>query len=129
MRCFLLARRGGHQLFAGVCQSRHKAPTLQEFSSQFLRCVESATLAKKTTKYYRNGWRLLSDTNLVSMRLDRVTKDDVDVLTFRGSAAPSVNCALRTLRRMLHKAEEWNLLIKVPRFNAAGTRPQIEAGR
>jgi hypothetical protein len=30
--------------------------------------------------------------------------------------APSVNCALRTLRRMLHKAEEWNLLVKVPRF-------------
>jgi hypothetical protein len=94
----------------------HKAPTLQEFSIQFLSWVELATLAKKTTKYYGNGWRLLSGTKLVSMRLDHITKDDVDALTFRGSAAPSVNCALRTLRRMLHKAEEWNLLIKVPRF-------------
>jgi hypothetical protein len=94
----------------------HKAPTLQEFSSQFLRWVESATLAKKTTKYYGNGWRLLLGTKLVSMRLDHITRDDVDAITFRGSAAPSVNCALRTLRRMLHKAEEWNLLTKVPRF-------------
>jgi len=93
-----------------------KAPTLQEFSTQFLRWVESATLAKKTIKYYGNGWRLLSGTKFVSMRLDHITKDDVDGLTFRASTAPSVNCALRTLRRMLHKAEEWNLLIKVPRF-------------
>jgi hypothetical protein len=46
-----------------------KAPTLQEFSGQFLRWVESATLARKTTKYYTNGWRLLSGTKLVSMRL------------------------------------------------------------
>ena len=93
-----------------------KAPTLQEFSSQFRRWVKSATLARKTIKYYGNGWRLLSDTKLVSMRLDHITKDDVDRLSFRGMASPSINCALRTLRRMLHKAEEWNLLIKVPRF-------------
>ena len=104
------------QALSGSGLLDHKAPTLQEFSSQFLCWVELATLAKKTTKYYGNGWRLLSGTKLVSMRLDNITKDDVDALTFRGSAAPSVNCALRTLRRMLHKAEEWNLLIKVPRF-------------
>jgi len=49
------------------------------------------------------------------MRLDLITKDDVEVFNFGGSAS-NVNCALRTLRRMLHKAEEWNLLIKVPKF-------------
>jgi hypothetical protein len=49
------------------------------------------------------------------MRLDHITKDDVDVLTLTGPA-PSLNCALRTLRRMLHKAEECDLLTKVPRF-------------
>jgi hypothetical protein len=85
-----------------------KAPSLLEFSTQFLAWVESATLASKTKKYYANGWRLLAGTKLVGMRLDHITKDDVEVLTFTGSA-PSVNCALRTLRRMLHKAEEWNL--------------------
>jgi len=98
---------------AGLLHRR--APRLQEFSIQFLRWVESATLARKTRKYYANGWRLLSSTTLVTMRLDYITKDDIDVLSFIGSAS-NINCALRTLRRMLHKAEEWNLLIKVPRF-------------
>ena len=94
-----------------------KAPTLQEFSSQFLRWLESATLAKKTTKYYTNGWRLLSGTKLVRMRLDRVTKDDVDALAFPGSGAPSVNCALRTLRRMLRQQLESRTFYKeVPLF-------------
>jgi len=76
---------------------------------QLVGWVKTATLASKTKKYYANGWRLLSRTKLVSMRLDHITKDDIDVLTFH-VPAPSVNCALRTLRRMLHKAEEWNLL-------------------
>ncbi len=49
------------------------------------------------------------------MRLDQITKDHVEALRF-GSSAANVNCALRTLRRMLHKAEEWNLLLKVPKF-------------
>ena len=49
------------------------------------------------------------------MRLDHITKDDVGALRLIGSAS-NINCALRTLRRMLRKAEEWNLLIKVPRF-------------
>jgi Phage integrase family len=92
-----------------------RAPSLQEFSIQFLRWVESATLARKTRKYYANGWRRLSSTKLVRIRLDHITKDDVDALRLIGSAS-NINCALRTLRRMLHKAEEWNLLIKVPPF-------------
>jgi hypothetical protein len=48
-------------------------------------------------------------------RLDLITKDDVEALRFNWPA-PSSNCALRTLRRMLHKAEEWNLVVKVPKF-------------
>jgi integrase len=92
-----------------------KAPSLHEFSIQFLRWVETTTLASKTRKYYGNGWRLLSSTALVSIRLDHISKDDIGTLSFMGSAS-NANCALRTLRRMLHKAEEWNLLIKVPRF-------------
>jgi len=77
--------------------------------------VESAGLASKTRKYYANGWRLLSSTCVVRMRLDHITKDHVEVFRFGGSAA-NVNCALRTLRRMLHKGEEWNLLITIRRF-------------
>src|SRR5260370_10486835 len=49
------------------------------------------------------------------MGLDHRTKDDVEGLRLSGSAS-NANCALRTLRRMLHKAEEWNLIARVPRF-------------
>jgi hypothetical protein len=103
------------QALGGTGLLDRKAPSLLEFSTQFLGWVKTIALASKTKKYYANGWRLLSRTRLVSMRLDHITKDDIDILTFH-VPAPSVNCALRTLRRMLHKAEEWNLLIKVPRF-------------
>jgi hypothetical protein len=93
-----------------------KAPRMQEFSIRFLIWFESAALADKSKAYYGNGWRLLSTTKIVGMRLDHITKDDVKALSFSGSAS-NANCALRTLRRMLHKAEEWNLINRVPKFN------------
>jgi integrase len=45
----------------------------------------------------------------------QITKDDVEVLSFTGSAG-NANCALRTLCGALHKAEEWNLLGTIPKF-------------
>jgi integrase len=92
-----------------------KSPSLLEFSTRFLDWVESAALAKQSKKYYRLGWRLLSTTRIVGMSMDRIAKDDVEALCFPRSAA-NANCAFRTLRRMLHKAEEWNLIGKVPKF-------------
>lgn len=92
-----------------------KAPSLQGFPIQFLSWVESATLAGKSKAYYGNGWRLLATTKIVGMRLDHITKDDVEGLRLSGSAS-NANCALRSLRRMLHKAEEWNLIGRVPKF-------------
>jgi hypothetical protein len=49
------------------------------------------------------------------LRLDQITGDDAEQLTFPGSAA-NANCALRTLRRMLHKAEEWKALAHAPKI-------------
>ena len=63
----------------------------------------------KSRAYYRDGWRLLAATALAGMRLDQITAEDVDRIDFAGAAA-NTNCALRTLRRMLHKAEEWKLV-------------------
>jgi hypothetical protein len=40
------------------------------------------------------------------MRVNAITKDDADRLTFPGGPS-NHNNALRTLRRMLGKAEEW----------------------
>lgn len=92
-----------------------KAPRLAEFSGRFLEWVKSAKLEPKTRGYYRDGWRLLAATPIAGMRLDAMTADDVDRLGFTGSAS-NANCALRTLRRMLHKAEEWKLIRSAPKI-------------
>lgn len=49
------------------------------------------------------------------MRLNEITTEDAKRLKFPGSAG-NANCALRTLRRMLHKAEEWKLIARGPKI-------------
>ncbi|MGO9517795.1 MAG: tyrosine-type recombinase/integrase [Candidatus Korobacteraceae bacterium] len=88
---------------------------MDEFSVRFLDWVNTAKLEPKTKGYYRDGWRLLAATPIVGMRLERITADDVDTLDLSGTAS-NANCALRTLRRMLHKAEEWRLIRSAPRI-------------
>lgn len=100
-----------------------KAPGLQQFSTRFLTWVDATNLEHPTKRYYRDGWRLLATTKMVGMRLDRISKDDAETLNF-GSSSANTNCALRTLRRMLHKAEEWNLINKVPKLKL-----RVEHGR
>lgn len=95
-----------------------KAPVLFEYSRRFLEWVEKATLEQKTKTYYRDGWRLLKATAIAPMRLNQITRDEVEGLKLSGSAS-NVNCALRTLRRMLHKAEEWKLIRRAPRLKLA----------
>src|SRR5262249_24955843 len=68
-----------------------------------------------TRKFYRNGWRLLKATHVVAVRVNQITSDCAEQLKFPGSAA-NANCALRTLRRMLHKAEEWKMIGHAPKI-------------
>jgi integrase len=72
-------------------------------------------LEQKTKTYYKDGWKLLSATPLTGMRLDLITNDQVETLSFPGSAA-NTNCALRNLRRMLHRAEDWKLIRRAPKL-------------
>lgn len=95
-----------------------KAPVLREFSREFLKSVAEARLEDKTKAYYNDGWRLLSRTDLAGMRLDQITAKVADVISFPGSPS-NTNCALRTLRRMLHKAEERRLIRKAPKLKLA----------
>jgi len=95
-----------------------KAPVLREFSRSFLRWVGEARRAEKTKIYYRDGWRLLSATRLAGMRLDQITAEVADRIAFPGSPSYG-NCALRTLRRMLHQAEERKLIRKAPKLKLA----------
>jgi len=92
-----------------------KPTALGEFTERFLTWVDNSRLEDKTKKYYRNGWRLLKATTVAKMRVDQITGDRVDQLKFPGSGA-NANCALRTLRRMLHRAEEWKMIGHAPRI-------------
>jgi len=91
-------------------------PTLMEYAKEdFLRWVETGRLESDTRRYYRNGWRLLEKARISGMRMDEITKDEVEKLKFPGSASNGNN-ALRTLRRMYSKAKEGKLVQEVPGF-------------
>ena len=87
---------------------------LAEFSQRFQSWLDEARMEEKTRKYYRNGCRLLKVTPIFGMRLTEITTEDAERLNFPGSAG-NANCALRTLRRMLHKAEECKLIARAPK--------------
>ena len=86
-----------------------KPPVLGEFAERFLGWVNNSRLEEKTRKFYRNGWRLLRATPVAVLRIDQITGDFAEQLKFPGSAA-NANCALRTLRRMLHRAEDCKVM-------------------
>jgi site-specific recombinase XerD len=91
-----------------------KPPVLGNFADRFLDWVNNSKLEEKTRTFYRNGWRLLKATSVAMLRLDQITGDCAEQLKFPGSAA-NANCALRTLRRMLHKAEESKMISNAPK--------------
>lgn len=95
-----------------------KAPVLRVFSERFLTWVENAKLESASKAYYKDGWRLLAKTELAGMRLDAINNDEVELITFPGSPS-NTNCALRTLRRMLHRAAEWKLIQGAPKLKLA----------
>jgi integrase len=92
-----------------------RPPVLGDFAERFLDWVNTSRLEEKTRKFYRNGWRLLRATSVAVLRIDQITGDCIEQLKFPGSAA-NANCALRTLRRMLHKAEEWKVIGHAPKI-------------
>jgi integrase len=93
-----------------------KVPTLAGFSNRFFNWLESLPTDRPpkapTRRYYRVGWQLLASTPIAGMKLDHITADHA--LTIEGKSAANTNNALRTLRRMLKKAQEWQLLSAVP---------------
>ena len=92
-----------------------KPSVLSEFAERFDTWVEDGRLEEKTKKFHRNGWRLLKATPVAGLRVDQITGDFAEQLKFPGSAA-NAKCALRTLRRMLHKAEEWKVIGHAPKI-------------
>jgi integrase len=94
-----------------------RAPRLADFKPQFFEWATAVVAngrRKETTKrYYENGWKLIDQTILPSLTLDQITRDLVSRIQWKGSPA-YVNQAIRTLRRMLGKAEERKLISRAP---------------
>jgi integrase len=95
---------------------KRRAPLLRDFKTRFFKWVNANVNLKQATKdYYENGWRLLQGTKVTEMRLSAITRDEAERLAFPGSSS-NHNNALRTLRRMLGKAEEWNVIRAAPKI-------------
>ena len=103
------------QVLEGTDPLPNKPTALEEVSKRFFAWIADARLEPKTKTYYRNGWRMLVTTSASRMRVDEISSDFADSLKFTGSSG-NANCALRTLRRILHKAEEWKLISRVPKI-------------
>jgi integrase len=48
--------------------------------------VETGRLETDSRRYYRNGWRVLEQTKIAGMRMDQITKDEVEKLEFPRSS-------------------------------------------
>ena len=92
-----------------------KPPTLREYAKDFLQWVATERLEADSRRYYRNGWRLLEQTKIAGMRMDLISKDEVEKLQFPGLASNGNN-ALRTLRRMYSRAKKGKLIHEAPDF-------------
>ena len=94
-----------------------KIPTLSDFSCRFFSWLDALPLDRSpkepTRKYYRVGWKLLEKTSMAGRRLDHIDPDHIASLVV-GSSPANTNNALRTLRRMLKKAQAWDLIRSVP---------------
>lgn len=91
-------------------------PILSVFASEkFLPYVEGSQLDSDTKRYYKTGWRLLSETPIAGWRIDRIRTADAEMLAFSGSGS-NANCAFRTLRRILSLAQDWDIVQSKPRI-------------
>src|SRR5260370_28731672 len=73
-----------------------KPTALGDLAERFLTWVDSSRLEEMTRKFYHNGWRLLKSTPVVDVRVDQITSDCAEQVTFTGSAA-NAHCALRPI--------------------------------
>jgi integrase len=108
---------------AGESLKPQRAPVIQDFVPRFLEWVDKGMLEPNTKADYRNGCRLILKSGLLGMRLDQITRDDIEITKFHDSPY-STNCALRTLSRLLGKARDWKLIREVPRVKKAKVYPR-----
>jgi integrase len=97
-------------------REKKAVPTLKEFLKQeFLPYVETRHAGKHNTlRYYADGSAMLTKSALAGLRLDELTDQHAQQFARQHSTlSPSgINRGLRTLRRALNLAFQWNSLDK-----------------
>jgi hypothetical protein len=112
----------------GVVSLNRKAPTLAEYSVDFLKWVEdSHSIRPQTKRFYRHGCGLLKATRLADMKLDAIRNSDCETVTFPGGDCHA-NQGLRTLRRMMTLAKEARLTFgELPKIKTRKVWPRSVA--
>lgn len=117
------------ELIAGIGIS----PTLKDFSDRFTKSLP-ARVSKETRRFYVTHLRpLLAFPALAECRLDRIhpaiIEDFVQHRRKTGKstlAVATINHNLRTLRRILHLAEEWEVITRAPKIKLLSGENQRE---
>jgi integrase len=101
------------------------APTLKDFKERFLKYLP-ARVSKDTQQFYTEHLKALLDfPALAESRLDRINPALVeDFVQWRSQqkgtagtlAVSTINHNLRTLRRVLHLAQEWEVIARAPKI-------------
>jgi len=105
---------------AGIFE-RGPAPSLKEFAQRFIDMIQVRCAAKpKAVEFYGQQLaRLLEFVPLANARLSAIDESLVEAFVQHRSrqvAPASVNRALATLSRLLHLAQEWREIDRVPRI-------------
>lgn len=99
---------------ATINRGSRRAPLLRDFLPEYRQAMEANQLLSRSSKrYYRNGVRLLQNTVLQDITLDRLTKTIVSAAEFPGSGS-NANNAIRTLRVALSYAAELQIIDRAP---------------
>ena len=107
-----------------------KTPTLMEFEARLLLHLKAHT-APRTYGFYKQHLNVLNDFGQLSLaRLHRIDNALIEKFIqhrLRAKVAPvTVNHSLRTLRRALYLARDWNLIRNVPRIKLLPGEKQRE---
>ena len=102
-----------------------KAPTLKDFKDRFVKYLP-ARVSKQTEKFYTEHLKPLLDfLPLAECRLDRINSALIDDFVqwrkpqkgaTKTVAVSTINHNLRTLRRILHLAQEFEVIARVPKI-------------
>lgn len=110
-------------------RQRSPVPTLAVFAPRFTAAMETAHRAKpKTVAHYRVGLkRLLEFPGFANVRLDAIDSELISQFaewrrtrkTVKGTLpeVATVNRQIETLRRLLHVAAEWRIIVGTPKIH------------